>query len=89
MAKSKVVDINTMPAQNTPIPEPPLTQDEVNGMLTLRFRKTGGQVKIHHTMLKHYPESEWEVVGQKKRAATLDMAKEEERKTIVEPVTNN
>jgi hypothetical protein len=89
MAKQKVIDIEAMPAQNTAIPEPPLTQDEVNGMITLRLRKTGGQVKIHHTMLKHYPESEWEVVGQKKRVATLDTAKEEERKTIAEPVTNN
>jgi len=89
MAKAKVVDIEVMPELNTAIPDAPLTQDDVNGLITLRLRKTGGQVKIHHTMLKHYHESEWEVVGQKKRVVTSNTAKENEPKTIAEPVTNN
>lgn len=90
MAKGKSVLLESLPETNTAIPDAPLTADAITGMITIRLRKTGGIVKVHHSMLKYYPEVNWERVTQKKTQAPSFIPQTKEvAEVIVEPVINN
>lgn len=89
MAKGKSVLLESLPDTNTVIPDAPITADVIAGMVSIRLKKTGGVVKVHHTMLKHYPEDQWERLTQKKTQQPSFTQVQEEVQINVKPVTNN